>query len=48
MLSKPGSVKVFVGKDDLRGLTGARVKRTIVTTIEAVSTDGRSLHLMIV
>ena len=33
MLSMPGSVKVLVGKKDLRGYRGERVKRTVVTSI---------------
>jgi hypothetical protein len=36
MLSMLGSVKVLVGKDDIRGHRGASVKRTIVTAIIAV------------
>lgn len=43
MLSMLGSVKVLVGKDDLRNYRGAGVKRTVVTAIECVSGDGRSL-----
>lgn len=34
MLSMLGSVKVLVGKDDMRNYRGARVKRTMVTAIE--------------
>ena len=34
MLSMPGSVKVLVGKDDIRGYRGARIKRITVTAIE--------------
>jgi hypothetical protein len=49
MLSMPNSVKVLVGKDDMRSsCKGARVKRTTVTAIECVSTDGRCLNPMIV
>jgi hypothetical protein len=40
-LSMPGSVKVLVGKKDLRGYRGRRVKRTVVTAIECVSASGR-------
>lgn len=43
MLSMLGSVKVLVSKDDLRNYRGAGVKRTMVTAIECVSADGRSL-----
>ena len=48
MLSMPGSVKVLVGKNDLRVHRGGRVKRTIVTAIECVSASGRYLKPMIV
>jgi hypothetical protein len=37
VLSMLGSVKVLVGKKDLRGYRGGRVKRTAVTAIECVS-----------
>ena len=43
-----GSVKVLVGKDELRSYRGARVKRTVVTAIECISADGRSLNPMII
>jgi hypothetical protein len=48
MLSMPGTVKVLVSKDDLRGHTGARVKRTVVTAIECASGDGRCLNPMVI
>jgi DDE superfamily endonuclease len=48
MLSKLGSVKVLVGKNDGRDFRGARVKRTTVTAIECISADGRYLHPMII
>ena len=48
MLSMLGSVKVLVSKDDLRGYRGARVKRTVVTSMECISGDGRYLNPMIV
>ena len=47
-LSMLGSVKVLVGKDDLRNHRGAGVKRTMVTAIECVSADGRSLLPLII
>lgn len=43
MLSKLGLVKVLVGQDDLQDYRGAGVKRTIVTAIECISADDRSL-----
>ncbi len=48
MLSMLGSVKVLVGKDDLRDYRGAGVKRTTVTAIECISADGRSLLPLII
>jgi hypothetical protein len=48
MLCILSSIKVLVSKDDPRDYRGAGVKRTIVTTIEYVSTDDRSLLLMII
>lgn len=38
-----GSVEVLIGKDDLRDYGGAGVKRTMVTAIECINTDGRPL-----
>jgi len=43
-----GSVKVLINKDDPRDYRGAGVKRTIVTAIECISADGRSLLPMII
>jgi hypothetical protein len=48
MLSMLGSVKVLVGKDDPRDYRGAGVKRTMVTAIECISAEGRSLLPMII
>ena len=48
MLSMLGSVKVLVSKDDLRNYRGAGVKRTIVTAIECVSADSRSLLPLVI
>jgi hypothetical protein len=48
LLSKLGSVKVLVGKDDLRDYRGTGVKRTIVTAIECISANGRSLLPLII
>jgi hypothetical protein len=48
MLCMLGSVKVLVGKDDPRDYRGAGVKRTMVTAIECISANGRSLLLMII
>jgi hypothetical protein len=48
MLGMLGSVKVLVGKDDLRDYRGAGVKRTMVTAIECIGADGRSLLRLII
>jgi hypothetical protein len=48
MLSMLGSVKVLVGKDDPRDYRGAGVKRTMVTAIECISANGRSLLPLII
>jgi hypothetical protein len=48
MLCMLASVKVLVGKDDLRNYRGAGVKRTMVTAIECISIDGRCLLPLII
>jgi hypothetical protein len=48
LLSMLGCVKVLVDKDDPRAYRGAGVKRTMITAIECVSADGRSLHPLII
>jgi hypothetical protein len=48
MLCMLGSVKVLVSKDDPRDYRGAGVKRTMVTAIECISANGRSLLPMII
>jgi hypothetical protein len=48
MLCMLGSVKVLLSSDDLRDYRGAGVKRTIVTAIECISANGRSLLPMII
>lgn len=48
MLSMLGSIKVLVGKDDIRDYRGAGVKRQMVTSIECISADGRSLLPLII
>jgi hypothetical protein len=48
MLSMLSSVKVLVGKDDLRDYRGTGVKQTIVTAIKCISADGRSLLPLII
>jgi len=48
MLCMLGSIQVLVSKDDPRDYRGAGVKRTMVTAIECISANGRSLLLMII
>jgi hypothetical protein len=48
MLCMLGSIKVLVSKDDVQDYRGAGVKRNMVTAIECVSGDGRSLSPMII
>ncbi|KFY05438.1 hypothetical protein V491_09129 [Pseudogymnoascus sp. VKM F-3775] len=48
MLCMLGSVKVLVSKDDPRDYRGAGVKRTMVTAIECISANGRSLLPLII
>jgi hypothetical protein len=48
MLCMLGSVKVLVCKDDLRDYRGAAVKRTMVTAIEYICANGRSLLPIII
>lgn len=48
LLSVLNSLKVLVGKDELRNYRGAAVKRTLITAIECISADGRFLHPLIV
>jgi hypothetical protein len=48
MLSMLGSIKVLVGKANIRTYRGARVKRTIVTAVECISSNSRYLNPMII
>jgi hypothetical protein len=48
MLSKLGSVKVLVGKDDSRNYRGAGKKRTMVTAVECISANGRVVLPLII
>ena len=43
-----GSIKVLIGKGDIRDYRGAGVLRTIVTAIECVSANSRSLLPLII
>ena len=48
MLCMLGSIKVLISKDDPRDYRGVGVKRTIVTAIECISANSRSLLPMII
>lgn len=48
MLSMLGSVKILIGKHDLRYYRGARVERTMVTAMECIRADGRYLKPMVI
>jgi hypothetical protein len=48
LLSVLCSLKVLVSKEDLKNCRGAGVQRTLVTAVECVSADGRSLPPLII
>jgi hypothetical protein len=48
MLYILGSIKVLISKDDPRDYRGAGVKRTMVTAIECISANSRSLLPIII
>jgi hypothetical protein len=48
LLSVLNSLKVLVGKNELKTYRGAGVKRTLITSIECISADGRYLHRLII
>jgi hypothetical protein len=48
LLSVLNSLKVLVDKNELRNYRGAGVKRTLITAIEYISTDGWYLHPLII
>jgi hypothetical protein len=48
LLGVLNSLKVLVGKDDLRNHRGAMVKRTLVTAVAYISADSRSLYPLII
>jgi hypothetical protein len=48
MLCMLGFIKVLISKDNPRDYKGAGVKRTIVTAVECVSINGRSLLPIII
>lgn len=48
MLCMLNTIKVVVGKDDMREYGGAEVNRDTVSAIECISDDGKLLHPMII
>lgn len=48
LLSVLGSLKVLVDRDDLQNYRGAASQRTLITAIECISADGRSLDPLII
>lgn len=48
MLSALGSLKVLVGRDDLRNYRGAGVQRTMITAVECICADGQALSPLII
>ena len=48
LISAPKSLRVLVGRDDLCNYRGAGVQRTLVTAVECISADGRSLEPLII
>ncbi len=48
LLSVLNSLKVLVGRHELKTHRGAGVKRTLITAIECISVDGQYLHPLII
>ena len=48
ILSMLGSVKILVGKDDLRDYRSVGIKQTMATIVEYVSANSRLLLLLII
>lgn len=48
LLGKLGSLKVLVGKNELRNYRGASSKRTLITAIECISVTGNSLNPLVI
>jgi hypothetical protein len=48
LLSVLNSLKVLIGRYKLKTYRGAGVKRTLITIIECISTDGRYLNPLII
>jgi len=48
LLGKLGSLKVLVGKNELRNYRGASAKRTLITAIECISATGTCLNPLVI
>jgi hypothetical protein len=48
MLSMLGSVKVLIAQNDSRDYRGVGIKRTMLTAVECIRADGRSLLPLII
>ena len=48
MLSIPGTIKVLISKHNKRDYRDVQVKRTIMTTIEYISSDSRYLNPIVI
>ena len=48
LLSKLGSLKVLVGKNELRNYRGAGSQRTLITAVECISASGKCLDPLVI
>jgi hypothetical protein len=48
MLFMLSSIKVLISKHNMRDYRGARVKRTIITTIECINSNSKYLNPIII
>ncbi|GAB7336815.1 hypothetical protein MBLNU13_g11324t1 [Cladosporium sp. NU13] len=48
LLSVLGSLKVLVGRNDMRNYRGVGSKRTLITAVECISGDGRCLEPLVI
>jgi hypothetical protein len=48
LLSVLGSLKVLVGRHDMRNYRGVGSKRTLITAVECISGDGRCLEPLVI
>jgi hypothetical protein len=48
LLGKLGSLRILVGKNELRNYRGASSKRTLITAVECISATGNCLHPLVI